>query len=50
MIVEERGEHEIKEQAIAEGMKTLDASALAAVLNGTTTLDEVSRAVDIGRS
>lgn len=50
MIVKACGEHEIKEQAIAEGMRTLDASALAEVLNGTTTLDEVTRAVDLGRS
>jgi len=50
MIVEERGEQEIKEKAIAEGMRTLDASAIAEVLNGLTTLAEVSRAVDLGRS
>ena len=49
MIVEACGEHEIKEQAVAEGMRTLDISALAKVRNGTTTFNEVLRVVDLGR-
>ena len=37
----------IKEQAIKEGMRTLHQSAVEEVLNGVTTLDELTRVVDV---
>jgi type IV pilus assembly protein PilB len=40
----------IKEQAISNGMRTLRNSALAEVLAGSTTLDEIMRVVDLARS
>ncbi|MCH8216501.1 MAG: type II/IV secretion system protein [Planctomycetes bacterium] len=37
----------IRQQAVKEGMRTLAASSKSAVLDGVTTLDEISRVIDI---
>lgn len=47
MIVHGSSDGEIKEQAITEGMRTLHDSAVAEVINGVTTLDELSRVVEV---
>lgn len=47
MIVHGNSDGEIKEQAIKEGMRTLRDSAIAEVLNGVTTMDELTRIVEI---
>jgi type IV pilus assembly protein PilB len=47
MIVDASSDDAIKQQAIKEGMKTLRKSGLEQVLNGTTTLEELLRVVDI---
>ncbi len=47
MIVEGQNDDAIAAQSIREGMRTLYRSALDEVLQGTTTLDEVSRVVDM---
>jgi type IV pilus assembly protein PilB len=47
MIVDGRSDAVIKEQAVAEGMRTLRTSALDQVRNGTTTIDEIMRVVDL---
>jgi type II secretory ATPase GspE/PulE/Tfp pilus assembly ATPase PilB-like protein len=47
LILEGGNDDAIKRQATREGMVTLSQSASADVLNGTTTLDEISRIVDI---
>jgi len=47
MIVENAGDDAIKQQAVNEGMKTLRRSSEDEVLNGTTTIDELRRLVDM---
>lgn len=47
MIADGKSDDAIKQQAIEEGMKTLRISALEQVLNGTTTLEELHRVVDM---
>ena len=47
LIVHGSSDSEIKEQAITEGMRTLRDSAVAEVLNGVTTLDELTRVVEV---
>ncbi len=47
MIADGRSDVAIKEQAIAEGMRTLRMSALDEVRNGVTTIDEIMRVVDL---
>jgi type IV pilus assembly protein PilB len=47
MIVESAGDDVIKQQAVSEGMKTLRRSGEDEVLNGTTTIDELRRLVDM---
>jgi type IV pilus assembly protein PilB len=47
MIVEGQNDDAIAAQGVREGMRTLYRSALDEVLQGTTTLDEVSRVVDM---
>jgi len=48
MIVDKNSSDVIKQQAIEEGMKTLHQNAVAEVLNGVTTLEEVVRVIDLG--
>jgi type IV pilus assembly protein PilB len=47
MIVDGRSDAAIKEQAIAEGMRTLRMSAIDEVRSGLTTVDEIMRVVDV---
>jgi len=47
MIVENAGDDAIKQQAVNEGMRTLRRSSEDEVLNGTTTIDELRRLVDM---
>jgi len=47
MIVDGASDDAIKHQAISEGMKTLRKSGIDEVVNGVTTLDELTRVVDI---
>jgi type II secretory ATPase GspE/PulE/Tfp pilus assembly ATPase PilB-like protein len=47
LVVHGSSDGEIKELAITEGMKTLRESAAAEVLSGITTLDELTRVVEI---
>ena len=47
LIVEGADDDTIKHQAITEGMKTLRENAFKEVLNGTTTLEELLRVVDV---
>ncbi len=47
MIVDASSDDAIKQQAIKEGMKTLRKNGLEQVLNGTTTLEELLRVVDM---
>jgi type IV pilus assembly protein PilB len=47
LIVDGRSDTTIKEQAMAEGMRTLRMSAIDEVRSGVTTLDEVLRIVDV---
>ncbi len=49
LIMEGGNDDAIKRQADSEGMVSLTQSAIAEVLNGETTLDEISRIVDISR-
>jgi type II secretory ATPase GspE/PulE/Tfp pilus assembly ATPase PilB-like protein len=49
MIVDGCSDASLKEQAIAEGMRTLRMSAVDEVLRGVTTIDEVMRVVDLKR-
>jgi type IV pilus assembly protein PilB len=49
MIVDECGDVELKEQAMAEGMRTLRRNAIDEVLRGVTTVDELMRVVDLKR-
>ena len=47
MIVESAGDNAITQQAIKEGMKTLSKSGLEGIIDGTTTLEEIRRFVEI---
>ena len=47
MIVDADGDDVIKRQAISEGMKTLRASGIERVANGSTTFEELQRLVDM---
>jgi len=47
MIINADNDDKIKRQAIAEGMKTLRRDGIEQVLNGTTTLEELQRLVDM---
>lgn len=47
MITNADGNDVIKQQAISEGMKTLRSSGIEQVLNGSTTLEELARLVDV---
>ncbi len=47
MIIHGDGDSAIKELAIKEGMRTLRDSAIAEVLGGVTTLDELTRIIEI---
>lgn len=47
LIVQGENNDVIREQAVKEGMKTLAASSKSAVLDGVTTIDEISRVIDI---
>lgn len=47
MIINADNDDNIKRQAIAEGMKTLRKDGIEQVLNGTTTLEELRRLVDM---
>jgi type II secretory ATPase GspE/PulE/Tfp pilus assembly ATPase PilB-like protein len=47
MIINSDNDDNIKRQAIAEGMKTLRRDGIEQVLNGTTTLEELQRLVDM---
>ncbi len=46
-ILAEKGEGVIKREAVNDGMRVLRSNAVSDVLNGTTTLDELQRVVDI---
>ena len=48
MIVNADSDDTIKQQAIAEGMKTLRKDGIEHILSGTTTLEELRRLVDMG--
>jgi len=47
MIINADSDDAIKRQAISEGMKTLRKSGIEQVLNGSTTLEELQRLVDV---
>ena len=47
MIIAGKSDTEIKRQAISEGMRTLKRSGLQQALNGSTTLEELYRVVDM---
>ena len=47
LIVDGRSDAVVKEQAIGEGMRTLQVSALNEVRDGVTTIDEIMRVVDL---
>jgi type IV pilus assembly protein PilB len=47
MIMDGKNDDAIQTQAVKEGMRTLYHSAIEEVIQGTTTLDEVSRVVDM---
>lgn len=47
MILQGSNDNQIQQQAVSEGMRTLFDSALDEVIQGTTTLDEISRVVEI---
>ena len=47
LIIENSSDDEIKNCAVMEGMKTLKVQSISKVLDGTTTLDEVLRVVDM---
>ncbi len=47
MIVDGCSDTHLKERAIAEGMRTLRANAMDEVLQGSTTIDELMRVVDL---
>jgi type IV pilus assembly protein PilB len=47
MILDGRGDAHVKEQAVQEGMRTLRMNAVEEVLRGVTTVDELTRVVDL---
>jgi type II secretory ATPase GspE/PulE/Tfp pilus assembly ATPase PilB-like protein len=47
MIIDGKSDTDIKEQAIKEGMKTLKASGIEAVISQNTTIEELWRVVDM---
>ena len=47
MIVHGNSDASIKELAVTEGMRTLRDSAVAEVFSGVTTLDELTRVVEV---
>jgi type IV pilus assembly protein PilB len=47
MVIRGSSDGEIKEQAVKEGMRTLRDSAIAEVVSGITTVDELTRIVEI---
>jgi len=47
LIIENASEDEIKDCAVMQGMKTLKQQGISKVLNGTTTLDELLRVIDM---
>ena len=47
MIIDTADDDAIKSQAISEGMKTLCKSGIEQVLNGSTTIEELQRLVDV---
>ncbi len=47
LIIENSSDDEIKNSAVMEGMKTLKMQSISKVLDGTTTLDEILRVVDM---
>jgi type II secretory ATPase GspE/PulE/Tfp pilus assembly ATPase PilB-like protein len=47
MITDGTSDGQIKQQAIQEGMKTLTKAAIDEVLNGSTTIEELMRVVDL---
>jgi type II secretory ATPase GspE/PulE/Tfp pilus assembly ATPase PilB-like protein len=47
LIVDAAGDDAIKRQAISEGMKTLRKSGIEQVLNGSTTIEELQRLIDV---
>ena len=47
MIINSDNDDDIKRQAIAEGMKTLRIDGIEQILNGTTTIEELQRLVDM---
>ncbi len=47
LIIENSSDDEIKNSAVTEGMKTLKMQGISKVLDGTTTLDEILRVVDM---
>ena len=49
MIINTESDDAIKQQAIAEGMKTLRKDGIEHVLDGATTLEELRRLVDMGK-
>ncbi len=49
MIIDRMDDEAIKEQAVAEGMRTLRMGAIAEVLDGQTTVEEIVRVIDMER-
>jgi len=47
MIVERASDDQIKSEAITQGMKTLKKQSISLVLQGTTTLEELLRVIDV---
>jgi type IV pilus assembly protein PilB len=47
MIMDGKNGDAVQEQAVKEGMRTLYHSAIAEVTQGTTTVEEISRVVDM---
>jgi len=47
LILEGKNDDVVRRQAVKEGMKTLAHSAVAEVLNGLTTIDEITRTIEI---
>jgi type II secretory ATPase GspE/PulE/Tfp pilus assembly ATPase PilB-like protein len=47
MITDGSSDGQIKQQAIQEGMRTLTKAAIDEALNGSTTVDELLRVVDL---
>ena len=45
MLLTKAPSHMLRQQAIADGMKTLQNDAVAKILMGTTTVDEVLRVI-----